>query len=214
MPRINPRKIARMKRAGIRTVERSAERDEAIRAKHAAQQGEEHYLRFGLREDAEGNLRGHSGTPVFGFDRKGIKHEAINLVNVHNDLQNAGYTLTGVHVLLKPRTDEDPDKPRMGALVLTYEAVPEDEVEVKQVVLTREQLQLIGNELDRFFSFVHIWDNREADGSACVNPSHVVEDKDERLLTDPRLLRFAVENGKPKWINESGLERAQQSASA
>lgn len=202
MPRVNPRKIARMKAAGIRVVERSAERDEAIRAKHAAQLGEDHYNRFGLREDAEGNLRGHSGEPIFGFNKKGIPHEAIKLFNLHDDLQTVGYILTRVEIVIKPKTEASKTemKPNMGALVLTYE------IEGEQVELTDVQLQLVSNELSRYFQFVHVWDNRDADGSACVNPSHVVEEKDEGKLTDPRLLRLTVlEDGEPQWSNHPEL---------
>jgi hypothetical protein len=202
MLRINPRKVKRFEQAGFRVVRRSAERDAAIRAKHAAQVGEEQYLRFGEREDAEGNKRGHSGEPIFGFNKKGIPHEAIQLLNLHDDLQAAGYKLTRVEIIIKPKTEEAKQdmKPDMGVLVITYE--PKGK-KVKQVKLRKNQLQMLANELSRYFQFVHVWDNRDADGSAAVNPSHVVEEKDERKLTDPRLLRLQLlENGEPQWVNQ------------
>lgn len=199
MIRINPRKVSRFEQAGIRIVRRTAERDEAIRARHAEQVGEEKYERFGLRQDAEGNLRGHSGEPVFGFNRKGIPHEAIKLFHLHDDLQTAGYRLIRMEIVIKPRTEENKleKKPDMGVLVLAYEQ------EGTEVALTQLQLQMLGNELSRYFQHVHVWDNRDADGSAAVNPSHVVEEKDEGKLTDPRLLRLQIlDSGEPEWINE------------
>ena len=210
MPRINQRKVKNFERAGFRVVRRTAERDAAIRAKHAEQVGEEKYERFGLREDAEGNLRGHSGEPIFGFNKKGVPHEVIKLFNLHDDLQTAGYILTRVEIVIKPRTEESKkkNKPSMGALVFTYEQ------EGKEVELTAEQLQLVGNELSRYFQFVHVWDNRDADGSASVNPSHVVEEKDEHKLTDPRLLRLQLlQNGEPQWVNEPELAKQEAPAS-
>ncbi len=104
-----------------------------------------------------------------------------------------------MEIVIKPRTEENKleKKPDMGVLVLAYEQ------EGTEVALTQLQLQMLGNELSRYFQHVHVWDNRDADGSAAVNPSHVVEEKDEGKLTDPRLLRLQIlDSGEPEWINE------------
>lgn len=190
---INPRKFPRFRNAKFHVAVRSVERQEEIRLHHTELVGKEQYEEH-LRKDRDGNEQGHSGKPIFGFDKKGIQHEAVRVINLHEDFQSLGYTLTNVYILEKP-VKEKP-KVKMYTLILNYKPGGAD------ATLTEEQIQLFSDELYRYFSFVHVFDN-EAAGSASVNASHAVPVVDEHKLTDPRLLRLVIlDNGEPQWINE------------
>lgn len=202
---INPRKFFRdFRPAGFHVAVRSAEKQEEIRRRHEALVGKEQYEEH-LRKDRDGNEQGASGKAIFGFDKRGIPHEAVTPFKLHDDFQGLGYFLTNVYILVKP-TKENP-KVKMYNLILNYE--PEGE----EVKLTERQLQLFSDELYRYFGFVHVHDN-EVVGTASVNASHAVPVVNEPQLTDPRLLRLQIlENGEPQWVNEPE-ELAAQEATA
>jgi hypothetical protein len=176
-PRLNPRRTARLVAAGIDFNVRSTERNREIVEHHAAEArelGRDGYR--GQRTDATGQRQADSGTPVFGW--QGAKHEATTLSCIVTDLQTAGYVMTGVWLQQK-------EGDIMSALNLKFEP------KGTAVTVSKEAQLEIKITLAQSWRFMHVY--RNPNGSATVNPSHLVGEQEINQVTGPRALRMRVD---------------------
>lgn len=173
--RVNPRNTAKLKEAGIRLIDRSVDRQQAIEQGHSDQKGHVHYTRH-TRTDATGAKMGDSGRPIFGWNAKGTPYDAISLEKLSQDIHDNGGILTDVHMVRKPGDT-------MASLVLVFSA------EGTRFELTTD----IETALDKFVdaSYGHLHGFINPDDTATMNAAHLFD----RPLTeakDPRYVRFLL----------------------
>lgn len=192
--RVNPRKIAALRKAGLRVVERTDTHQLELRAAHEAQRGARHYVRLGVRKNATGATVGDSGTLRIKFNPDMSQNggapadpdKAITVGRAAEDLEAIGYRFQDAHVLQRP---EEPNG--MGFLVVVMQ------LSAEPAPITKAVADLINQYVDGNYRTVFVYEN--PDGSATVNANHAVVGGELEQATDKRELRFRFEDGATHW---------------
>ncbi|MBI4435637.1 hypothetical protein HY630_03120 [Candidatus Uhrbacteria bacterium] len=196
--RVNPRTIDKLVAAGIRHIQRTAEKQVEVEGRHAAHRGEAHYRRH-ERTDATGRVMGDSGTPIFGWAKEGTPYDAVALEKIAQDLVDNGGVITDVHIVQKP---DD----RMGNLVVVFEA------EGTPFQFGTEAERLVDELVDSSYGHIHGFKN--PDETATINASHKFTSPLDQAK-DPRYLRFLPgEDGKVSFRCEKRKIETAPAASA
>lgn len=173
--RVNDRRAGRLQDVGIRQNARTRAREEEILVRQIDAAPKVNAFRHGVREDAAGNIRGDTGKPVFGW--AGVKHEAISLSAIRDDLGIAGYILVSLNLVRK-------EGDKGSKLYMRFEQAAE--AFQTWASLERELTEI----LDGVYGTLHAY--RNPDGTCTINPSQGIA-QEQLVGKDVRVLRMSAE---------------------